>query len=128
MSVGLSDMPKPGRSGAMQRKPASRTGGMTLRHRNDHVGSPCMNQTGGPSPESSYAILRPSMSANSVMAATLSVLVLSGCGGGAPHASPPLKQRPARVAVVVLENHGPDAVLEHGWLARQAGGRAVNAF
>ena len=50
MSVGLSERPKPGRSGAMQRKPASRTGGITLRHRYDHVGSPCMNQTGLPSP------------------------------------------------------------------------------
>ena len=46
-SVGLSERPKPGWSGAMQRKPASRTGGMTLRHRNDHVGSPCQNTTGG---------------------------------------------------------------------------------
>ena len=30
MSVGLSERPKPGRSGARQRKPASRTGGITL--------------------------------------------------------------------------------------------------
>ena len=33
MSGGLSERPKPARSGAMQRKPASRTGGITLRHR-----------------------------------------------------------------------------------------------
>ena len=32
----------------MQRNPASRTGGMTLRQRNDHVGSPCQKTTGGP--------------------------------------------------------------------------------
>ena len=30
----------------MQRKPASRTGGITLRHRYDQVGSPCMKTTG----------------------------------------------------------------------------------
>ena len=40
MSVGLSERPKPARSGAMQRWPASRTGGITLRHRYDQVGSP----------------------------------------------------------------------------------------
>ena len=43
MSVGLSERPNPGRSGATQRNPASRTGGITLRHRNDHVGSPWKN-------------------------------------------------------------------------------------
>src|SRR5688572_20343855 len=39
----------------MQRKPASRTGGITLRHRYDHVGSPCQKTTGGPSPSSARA-------------------------------------------------------------------------
>ncbi|MDX6664098.1 MAG: phosphatidylinositol-3-phosphatase, partial [Solirubrobacteraceae bacterium] len=36
----------------------------------------------------------------------------------------------ARVAVVVLENHGPGAVLSRGWLAHAArgGGRAINAY
>src|SRR3954447_471221 len=35
-----------------------------------------------------------------------------------------------RVAVVVLENHGPDEVLGDGWLGRvaRAGGVAVNAY
>src|SRR6266498_3327570 len=36
--IGLSERPNPTRSGATQRKPASRTGGITLRHRNDQVG------------------------------------------------------------------------------------------
>ncbi len=43
----------------MQRKPASLTGGITLRHRNDHVGSPWMNTTGGPLPTSTCASRRP---------------------------------------------------------------------
>src|SRR4051794_6276365 len=63
-SSGLSERPKPGRSGAMQRKPASRTGGMTLRHRNDHVGSPWKNTTGGPEPSSRWARRSPSQSRN----------------------------------------------------------------
>ena len=46
MSVGLSERPKPAWSGAMQRKPASRTGGITLRHRYDQVGSPWKKTTG----------------------------------------------------------------------------------
>ena len=46
----------------MQRKPASRTGGITLRHRNDHVGSPCTNTTGAPSPSSTWAKRIPSTS------------------------------------------------------------------
>ncbi len=62
MSVGLSEAPKPARSGAMQRKPASRTGGITLRHKNDHVGSPCMKTTGAPSPSSRWASRMPSTS------------------------------------------------------------------
>ena len=62
MSVGLSERPKPARSGAMQRKPASRTGGITLRHRNDQVGSPWMKITGAPSPSSRWARRRPSTS------------------------------------------------------------------
>src|SRR6266498_3838595 len=53
--IGLSERPNPTRSGATQRKPASRTGGITLRHRNDQVGSPCRNTTGAPSPSSTCA-------------------------------------------------------------------------
>src|SRR5205807_2804837 len=59
-SVGLSERPNPGRSGAMQRKPASRTGGMTLRHRNDQLGSPWTNTAGAPSPSSRCARRIPS--------------------------------------------------------------------
>ena len=44
----------------MQRKPASRTGGITLRHRNDQVGSPWRNTTGGPLPSSTCARRSPS--------------------------------------------------------------------
>jgi hypothetical protein len=57
MSVGLSERPKPGRSGAMQRRPAARSGGMTLRHRYDHVGSPWKRTTAGSdgSPTSTWA-------------------------------------------------------------------------
>ncbi len=62
MSVGLSERPKPARSGARQRKPASRTGGITLRHRNDHVGSPWKKITGAPSPSSRCASRSPSTS------------------------------------------------------------------
>ena len=35
-----------------------------MRHRNDHVGSPCMKRTGGPSPSSRWASRRPSQSRN----------------------------------------------------------------
>jgi hypothetical protein len=44
----------------MHRKPASSTGGITRRHRNDHVGSPCRNTTGDPSPTSIWANRNPS--------------------------------------------------------------------
>ena len=44
----------------MQRYPASRTGGITLRHRNDQVGSPWRNTTGGPLPSSMWARRSPS--------------------------------------------------------------------
>lgn len=56
------------------------------------------------------------------------VLVLSGCG---PRGTSRVAALPgSRVAVVVLENHGPAAVLRHGWLARsaRAGGRALEAI
>jgi len=61
--------------------------------------------------------------------------VFAGCGHAAAGEAtttappgPPIAH--SRVAVVVLENHGPRDVLRHGWLARAArrGGRAVNAF
>lgn len=58
----------------------------------------------------------------------LLVAGLSACGTASP--TGPLAPIPtARIAVVVLENHGPAAVLRHGWLARAArhGGRAVDA-
>jgi hypothetical protein len=50
--------------------------------------------------------------------------LLAGCGGGATD-----NGTGPRVAIVVLENHGPAAVLR-GWLADQArgGARASNAF
>ena len=44
----------------MQRKPASRIGWITFRHRNDQVGSPWMNTTGGPLPSSMWASRSPS--------------------------------------------------------------------
>src|ERR1700730_5921285 len=46
----------------MQRKPASRTGGITVRHRYDHVGSPWKKITGAPSPSSTCASRNPSCS------------------------------------------------------------------
>lgn len=63
-------------------------------------------------------------------------VALGGCGPSAAGGLAPRPEPPgppvahARVAVVVLENHGPAAVLRHGWLARAArrGGRAVNAY
>jgi hypothetical protein len=56
-------------------------------------------------------------------------LLLAGCGASAPAApGPPIPG--ARVAVVVLENHGPGAVLRTGWLAQAArhGGLAADAY
>lgn len=53
---------------------------------------------------------------------------VAGCAAGAvPPPGPPIPG--ARVAVVVLENHGPGALLRRGWLARAArrGGIAADA-
>jgi hypothetical protein len=62
-------------------------------------------------------------------AVAVGALVLpSACGGASPTA-PLAPISGVRVAVVVLENHGPGAVLRGGWLGRAArrGGRAVDA-
>ncbi|MFL5844432.1 MAG: alkaline phosphatase family protein [Solirubrobacteraceae bacterium] len=63
-------------------------------------------------------------------------LALAGCGtaaSGGPITEPAPAVAPqpdAKVAIVVLENRSPAAVLERGWLARAArrGGRAANAY
>ena len=49
ISAGLSERPNPTRSAAMTRSPASASTGMTLRYRNDQLGSPCSSRTGSPS-------------------------------------------------------------------------------
>jgi hypothetical protein len=71
-------------------------------------------------------------------AVSLAGLVVAGCGQSA---GPPLPTAPpgagqsapivgARVAIVVMENEGPAAVLGNTWLGRAArsGGQAVNAY
>ena len=49
IAAGLSDRPNPIRSGAIARKPASASTGITVRYRNDQLGSPCSSRTGSPS-------------------------------------------------------------------------------
>ena len=62
-------------------------------------------------------------------AALLCVPAMAGCGAPASSQLPGPSVPHARVAVVVLENHGPGAVLQHGWLATAAlhGGIATDA-
>ena len=65
----------------------------------------------------------------SFVAALLLLPTLTACGSrpAPPAPGPPIPG--ARVAVVVLENHGPGALLRHGWLAAIArkGAIAANA-
>ena len=46
--TGLSERPNPTRSAAMTRSPASTSTGITVRYRNDQLGSPCSSSTGSP--------------------------------------------------------------------------------
>ena len=65
----------------------------------------------------------------SVIGGALLGLLVAGCGAQTPaRPGPPI--RGARVAVVVLENKGPGALLRTGWLAQAArrGGRALDAY
>ena len=49
MAAGLSDRPKPTRSGHTTRYPAAATIGIIRRYKNDHDGSPCSISTGSAS-------------------------------------------------------------------------------
>ena len=50
MAAGLSERPNPARSTAIARSPAAASTAITVRYKNDQLGSPCSNNTGSPSP------------------------------------------------------------------------------